>query len=277
MIMQNTQELKYIEGNLLKGKRGLIMGVANNMSIGWGIAQAASAQGAELCFSYQSEILLKRVEPLASSIGSDFLIECDVTNQDSLDNAFEQIEKRWGKIDFIVHSLAFSDKNELKGRFVDTTISNFLNSMNISCYSMIAVAKRAEKLMVDGGSIISLSYYGAEKAIPNYNVMGICKAALEASVKYLAMDLGPQNIRVNAISAGPMRTLAASVIGDFRSMLKYSESVNPLKRNINQVDVGSSAVYLLSDLSSGTTGEILHVDAGFHAVGMSLSQEQSSQ
>lgn len=275
--MQNPKAMEYIKGDLLKGKKGLIMGLANDMSMAWGIAQAASAQGAELCFSYQSEMLHKRVAPLAKSLGSDFLIECDVTKEESLDNTFKQIEQKWGKIDFIVHSLAFSDKNELKGKFVDTTLSNFLNSMNISCYSLIAISKRAESLMNDGGSIITLSYYGAEKAIPNYNVMGVCKAALEASVRYLALDLGPKNIRVNAISAGPMRTLAASVIGDFRSMLKASESVNPLKRIINQVDIGNSALYLLSDLASGTTGEVLHVDAGFHAVGMSLgSQEQQS-
>lgn len=258
----------FVRGSLLEGKRGLIMGVANQMSLGWGIAQAASAQGARLAFSYQSELLLKRIQPLAENVSSEMLLECDATNESQLDAIFAKVEREWGGLDFVIHSIAFSDKNELKGRYVDTTQENFLNTMNISCYSLAAISKRASALMKDGGSIITLSYYGAEKAIPNYNVMGVAKAALEASVKYIANDLGPDGITVNAISAGPVKTLAAAGISDFKSMLKYNESITPLRRNTTLEDVGGSAVYLLSDLSRGTTGEVLHVDSGFHAVGL---------
>ena len=212
----------------------------------------------------------KRVKPLAKEVNSDCLIMCDVTDQDSVKKAFDQIKNKWGKLDFIVHSIAFSDKNELKGRYVDTSLENFQNTMNISCYSFAAVAKYASELMTDGGSMLTLSYYGAEKAVPNYNVMGVAKAALEASVKYVALDLGKDNIRVNAISAGPIKTLAASGIGDFRSVLSWNEENTPLKRNTTIEDVGNSGVYLLSDLSSGVTGEVVHVDSGYHAVGMKL-------
>jgi enoyl-[acyl-carrier protein] reductase I len=255
-------------GSLLAGKTGIIMGVANNMSIGWGIAKAAHSHGANFLFTYQAEALESRVRSLANSIGCDNLIECDVTNDDALDKTFDNISKIAPAIDFIVHSIAFSDKNELNGRYLDTSRSNFSNTMDISCYSFAAVIKRAEKLLVGGASLLSLSYYGAEKAVPNYNVMGVAKAALEASVRYLAVDLGSRNIRVNAISAGPIRTLAASGITGFRSFLKTGELVNPLKRNTSLKDIGGAAIYLLSDLSSGTTGEIVHVDCGFHAVGI---------
>jgi enoyl-[acyl-carrier protein] reductase I len=275
--MEAMEQESFIRGSLLAGKRGLIMGVANQMSLGWGIAQAAHAQGAELAFSYQSELLLKRIQPLAESISSNMLLECDATNQAQLDTLFDQIEKKWGRLDFIVHSIAFSDKNELKGRYVDTSQENFLNTMNISCYSLAAISKRAARLMKDGGSIITLSYYGAEKAIPNYNVMGVAKAALEASVKYIANDLGPDNITVNAISAGPVKTLAAAGISDFKSMLKYNASVTPLRRNTTLEDVGGAAVYLLSDLSRGTTGEVVHVDSGYHAVGMLVASESEDK
>ncbi len=225
-------------GNLMQGKRGVIMGVANNRSIGWGIAKAVAGQGAELAFTYQGEALKRRVEPLAAEVGSDLLIEADVTNEAALDEAFAKIEEKWGKIDFLVHAIAFSDKNELEGRFVDTTPANFQNSMNISVYSFVAVAKRAQKIMNEGGSLVTLTYYGSEKVVPNYNVMGVAKAALEASVRYLAADLGPEGIRVNAISAGAIKTLAAAGIGDFRKMLSYGEANSPLRRNVSIDEVG---------------------------------------
>jgi len=257
-----------MKGNLMQGKRGLIMGVANERSIAWGITQALAAQGAELAFTYQGEALQKRVVPLAASIGSEFTMECDVTNMDSVDVAFAAIEKAWGKIDFVVHAIAYSDKAELDGRYVDTSRANFLNTMDISCYSFTAIALRASKLMKDGGSMITLSYYGAEKVMPHYNVMGVAKAALEASVRYLAEDLGKDGIRVNSISAGPLKTLAASGIGDFRLIFKWNEYNAPLRRNTTLEDVGGSALFLLSDLGSGVTGENLHVDSGYHVVGM---------
>jgi enoyl-[acyl-carrier protein] reductase I len=257
-----------LQPQILKGKKGLIMGVANDKSIAWGIAESMAQHGAKLAFTYQNEMLLKRLEPLAKSIDSENLYECNVADMDSLDRCFDSISKDFGNIDFVIHSIAFSDKNELRGRLVDTSLDNFLNSMNISCFSLIAIAKRAEVLLNEGGSITTLTYYGAEKAIPNYNVMGIAKSALECSVKYLANDMGPKGIRVNAISAGPIKTLAASGIGDFRSMLKMSEQVSPLRRNTSLQDVAGCAVYLSSYLSSGTTGEIIHVDSGYHTVGM---------
>ena len=253
---------------IMNGKRGLIMGVANKQSMAWGIAQACHAQGAEMAFSYQGDALKKRVGPLAESIGCDTVLECDVTNKASMDNLFSELENKWGKIDFIVHAIGFSDKNELRGRYVDTSAENFRMTMDISVYSFTAVAQRAEKIMNEGGSMLTLTYYGAEQVMPHYNVMGVAKAALEASVKYLAEDLGKDGIRVNAISAGPVKTLAASGIGDFRYILKWNELNSPLRRNINIDDVGKSAMYLLSDLSSGVTGENLHVDAGYHVVGM---------
>jgi enoyl-[acyl-carrier protein] reductase I len=252
----------------MAGKRGLIMGLANDKSLAWGISKALSEQGAELAFSYQGEALKKRVAPLASQVGSDFLIECDVADMDNLDRAFAALKERWGTIDFLVHAIGFSDKNELRGKFVDTSLDNFLLTMNISAYSFVAVTQRARAMMADGGSVLTLSYYGAEKVIPHYNVMGVAKAALETSVKYLAMDLGPENIRVNAISAGPIKTLAASGIGDFRYILKWNEYNAPLRRNVTIEDVGGAALYLLSDLASGVTGEIHHVDAGYNVVGM---------
>jgi enoyl-[acyl-carrier protein] reductase I len=257
-----------IKGNLLAGKKGLIMGVANEKSIAWGIAEAMHAQGADLAFTYQGDILKKRVMPLAESVNSEIILPCDVTDMQSMDELFAEIEKKWGKLDYLVHAIAFSDKNELKGRYVDTSLENFLHSMNISCYSFTALGKRAAKLMKDGGSMVTLTYYGAEKVMPNYNVMGVAKAALETSVQYMAVDLGPDNIRVNAISAGPIKTLAAAGIGDFRYILKWNEYNSPLRRNTTLNDVGGAAVYLLSDLASGTTGEVLHVDSGYHVVGM---------
>jgi enoyl-[acyl-carrier protein] reductase I len=253
---------------LMQGKRGLIMGVANNKSIAWGIAQACHEQGAELAFTYQGEALGKRVNPLAESLGSDIVLECDVTDDESMDAVFATLEEKWGKLDFLVHAIGFSDKNELRGRYVDTTAANFDLTMNISIYSFTAVVQRAEKMMPDGGSCLTLTYYGAEKVMPHYNVMGVAKAGLEASVKYLAMDLGPKNIRVNALSAGPIKTLAASGIGDFRYIMKWNELNSPLRRNVTQTEVGKSAMYLLSDLSSGVTGENHHVDAGYNVVGM---------
>lgn len=255
-------------GTLLKGKRGLVMGVANDKSLAWGITQYAAAQGAELAFTYQGEALEKRVKPLAAEVGSDIVLPCDVTNMDSVDATFAEIEKRWGTLDFVVHAIAFSDKNELKGKYVDTSLENFLLTMNVSCYSFTAVARRAAKLMTNGGSLVSLTYYGAEKVVPHYNVMGVAKAALESSIQYLAADLGGQNIRVNGISAGPVKTLAASGIGDFRYILKWNELNSPLRRNTTIEDVGGAGVYLLSELGQGTTGEILHVDSGYHVVGM---------
>ena len=255
-------------GTLMKGKRGLIMGVANDKSIAWGITQYLAAQGAEIAFTYQGEALEKRVRPLASSVGGKLILPCDVTNMASIDAVFDTLEKEWGTIDFVVHAIGFSDKNELKGRYIDTSLDNFLMTMNISVYSFTAVAKRAAKLMKNGGSLLTLTYYGAEKVTPHYNVMGLAKAALEASVKYLAVDLGAENIRVNAISAGPIKTLAAMGIGDFRYILKWNELNSPLKRNTTIEDVGGAGLFLLSDLGAGTTGENLHVDAGYHVVGM---------
>jgi enoyl-[acyl-carrier protein] reductase I len=253
---------------LMQGKRGLIMGLANDRSLAWGIAKKLSEAGAELAFSYQGEALEKRVRPLAASLGSDFLIDCDVADMGALDTAFDTLAARWPTIDFIVHAIGFSDKNELRGRFYDTSLENFQMTMNISVYSFVAVAKRAQAMMPDGGSLVTLSYYGAEKVIPHYNVMGVAKAALEASVKYLAVDLGRDNIRCNAISAGPIKTLAASGIGDFRYILKWNELNSPLKRNVTIEDVGGAGLYLCSDLSSGVTGETHYVDAGYQVVGM---------
>jgi enoyl-[acyl-carrier protein] reductase I len=253
---------------LMAGKRGLIMGLANDKSLAWGISKKLAEAGAEMAFSYQGEALQKRVGPLAASVGSDFLIECDVADMADLDRLFEQLKARWQTIDFVVHAIGFSDKNELRGKYVDTSLDNFLTSMNISAYSFTAVARRAREMMPEGGALLTLSYYGAEKVIPHYNVMGLAKAALETSVKYLAMDLGPENIRVNAISAGPIKTLAASGIGDFRYILKWNEYNSPLRRNVTIEDVGGAGLYLLSDLASGVTGEIHHVDAGYNVVGM---------
>jgi enoyl-[acyl-carrier protein] reductase I len=252
----------------MQGKRGLIMGLANDRSLAWGIAQALGREGAELAFSYQGEALEKRVRPLAEQLGSDTLIDCDVSDMRALDVAFEQLGERWGGLDFLVHAIGFSDKNELRGKFVDTSLDNFLLTMNVSVYSFVAAANRARKLMKAGGSMLTLTYYGAEKVIPHYNVMGVAKAALETSVKYLAMDLGPEGIRVNAVSAGPIKTLAASGIGDFRYIMKWNEYNSPLRRNVTIDDVGGAGLYLLSDLASGVTGETHHVDAGYHVVGM---------
>jgi enoyl-[acyl-carrier protein] reductase I len=252
----------------MAGKRGLIMGLANDRSLAWGIAKKLREEGAELAFSYQGEALEKRVRPLAEEVGSDFLIDCDVADPADLDTAFATLAARWPTIDFIVHAIGFSDKNELRGRYCDTTLDNFLMTMNISVYSFTAVAQRAAAMMPNGGTMLTLSYYGAEKVIPHYNVMGVAKSALETSVKYLAVDLGRDNIRVNAISAGPIKTLAASGIGDFRYILKWNELNAPLKRNTTIEDVGGAGLYLLSDLSSGVTGETHHVDCGYHAVGM---------
>ncbi|OWJ67290.1 enoyl-ACP reductase FabI [Inquilinus limosus] len=253
---------------LLQGKRGLIMGVANDRSIAWGIASACAAQGAELAFTYQGDALHKRVKPLAESVGSTHVLPCDVTDQASIDGVFQTLERDWGRLDFLVHGIAFSDKNELDGLYLNTTRDNFLRTMDISCYSFTAVAQRAVPLMTDGGSLLTLTYYGAERVMPHYNVMGVAKAALEASVRYLAVDLGGRNIRVNAISAGPIKTLAASGIGDFRYILKWNELNAPLKRNVTIEQVGGAGLYLLSDLGSGVTGEVHHVDAGYHTVGM---------
>ena len=253
---------------LMAGQKGLIMGLANDKSIAWGIAKACADAGADLAFSYQGDALKKRVGPLAAELGSDFVVPCDVGDEASVDALFEEVEKRWGKLDFIVHAIGFSDKNELRGRYVDTSRNNFLMSMDISVYSFTSVVQRAEKLMTDGGSCLTLTYYGAEKVMPHYNVMGVAKAALEASVRYLAEDLGKKNIRVNAISAGTIKTLAASGIGDFRLIMKWNEYNSPLRRTVTQEEVGKSALYLLSDLGSAVTGEVLHVDAGYHVVGM---------
>ena len=257
-----------MSNQLMAGKRGLIMGLANDKSIAWGIAQACADAGAELAFSYMGEALKKRVEPLASSLGSDIVLPCDVGDEASIDDMFEALRGRWDSLDFIVHAIGFSDKNELRGRYVDTSRANFAMSMDISVYSFTAVMQRAEKMMGPGGSALTLTYYGAEKVMPHYNVMGVAKAALEASVKYLAEDLGKDGIRVNAISAGPIKTLAASGIGDFRYIMKWNEYNSPLRRNVTTEDVGKAALFLLSDLGSGTTGENLHVDAGYHAIGM---------
>ena len=253
---------------LMKGKRGVILGVANNRSIAWGIAKACADAGAELALTYQGEALKKRVEPLASELGAFVAGHCDVTDPESMDAVFATLKDRWGEIDFLVHAIAFSDKDELTGRFLDTTRDNFNRTMEVSVYSLAALAQRAEKIMVDGGSILTLTYYGAEKVMPHYNVMGVAKAALEASVRYLAVDMGNRGIRVNAISAGPIKTLAASGIGDFRYILKWNEYNAPLKRTVTTDEVGASALYMLSDLSRAVTGEVHHVDSGYHTVGM---------
>ena len=253
---------------LMQGKRGLIMGLANDRSLAWGIAKKLSEAGAELAFSYQGEAMEKRVRPLAESLGAQNLFDCDVSDMESLDALFAALAIRWETIDFVVHAIGFSDKNELRGRYADTSLDNFLMTMNISVYSFTAIAQRAAKMMPNGGALLTLSYYGAEKVVPHYNVMGVAKSALETSVQYLAVDLGRDNIRVNAISAGPIKTLAASGIGDFRLILKWNEYNSPLKRNVTIEDVGGAALYLLSDLSSGVTGETHHVDAGYHVVGM---------
>jgi enoyl-[acyl-carrier protein] reductase I len=253
---------------IMAGKRGLVMGVANERSIAWGIAAQAHAHGAELAFTYQGEALAKRVKPLAESVGSDIVLQCDVTDDASVDEVFRTLEEKWGSIDFVVHAIAYADKEELKGRYVNTSREGFLRSLDISCYSFTAVAQRAVPLMTDGGSLLTLTYYGAEQVMPHYNVMGVAKAALESSVRYLAADLGAQGIRVNAISAGPIKTLAASGIGDFRHILKWNEYNSPLRRNVTIEQVGGAGLYLLSDLSNGVTGEIHHVDSGYHVVGM---------
>lgn len=271
-----NQDTIFPVGQLLKGKRGLITGIANNMSIAWYIAQIAKAHGAELALTYQGEVLEKRIMPLAAELGCSKVLQCDVTDESSMDNLFQDLEKDWGQLDFLVHSIAFADKNELRGRYIETSLANFTNSMNISCYSLTALAKRAEPLMKNGGSIITLTYYGAEKVVPFYNVMGVAKAALECSVKYLANDMGAGNIRVNAISAGPIRTLAASGIGDFKSMLRMHENTAPLKRNTTQGDVAGSALYLLSDLSNGVTGEVHYVDGGFNVMAIGSRESVSS-
>jgi enoyl-[acyl-carrier protein] reductase I len=253
---------------IMAGKRGLIMGVANARSIAWGIAQSCRRHGAELAFTYQGDALRKRVEPLAAEAGSDIVIPCDVSDDLSIDRTFEILKERWGSLDFLVHAIAFSDKDELTGRYIDTTGGNFTKTLYISCYSLTAVAQRAERLMGAGGSILTLTYYGAEKWMPHYNVMGVAKAALEASVRYLAADLGEQNIRINAISAGPIKTLAAAGVGDFRYILRWNEYNSPLRRVVTIEEVGDAAFFLLSDLGRAVTGEILHVDAGYHIVGM---------
>jgi enoyl-[acyl-carrier protein] reductase I len=253
---------------LMAGKRGLVMGVANDRSIAWGIARAVAAEGASLAFTYQGEALLKRVKPLADSVGATHVLPCDVTDEGSLDSVFAALGEDWGAIDFVVHAIAFSDKEELKGRYVETTRQNFTMTLDISCYSFTAVCQRAVKLMPKGGSLLTLTYYGAERVMPHYNVMGVAKAALEASVRYLAADLGGQGIRVNAISAGPIKTLAASGIGDFRYILRWNELNSPLKRNVTIEQVGGAALYLLSDLSQAVSGEVHHVDSGYHVVGM---------
>ena len=253
---------------LMAGKRGLIMGLANDRSLAWGIAQQLSDHGADLAFSYQGEAIEKRVRPLAEKLGSSLLVDCDVSDMAALDRTFEQLKKSWDRLDFVVHAIGFSDKTELRGGYVDTSLDNFLMTMNISVYSFVAVAQRARAMMADGGSLLTLSYYGAEKVIPHYNVMGVAKSALETSVKYLAADLGRENIRVNAISAGPIKTLAASGIGDFRYIMKWNEYNSPLRRNVTIEDVGGAGLYLLSDLASGVTGEVHHVDAGYNVVGM---------
>ena len=253
---------------LMQGKRGLVMGVANDRSIAWGIAKAAADQGAELAFTYQGDALKKRVEPLAAGIGSDIVLPCDVTDFASIDAVFEVLKEKWGSIDFIVHAIAYSNKDELKGGYIDTTPENFNMTMNISCYSFTAVCQRARALLNEGASLLTLTYFGAERVMPHYNVMGVAKAALEASVRYLAEDLGKSGVRVNAMSAGPMKTLAASGIGDFRYILKWNEYNSPLRRNVNMDDIGGAGVYLLSSLSSGVTGETHHVDCGYNVVGM---------
>jgi enoyl-[acyl-carrier protein] reductase I len=274
--MHDTRVAAPLTGPLLAGKKGLIMGVANERSLTWGIAQVAAAQGAELAFTYQGDALFKRVKPLAQSIGVSILEPCDVTDEASVDALFDSLRAKWGHLDFVVHGIAYSDKTELDGHYVDTTRANFLRTMDISCYSFTSVAQRAVALMPQGGSLLTLTYIGAERVMPHYNVMGIAKAALEASVHYLAVDLGGRNIRVNAVSAGPIKTLAASGIGDFRSILRWNELNAPLKRNVTTLDVGHAALFALSDLGAGMTGEIMHVDAGYHTVGM-LSVDEARQ
>jgi enoyl-[acyl-carrier protein] reductase I len=256
------------EGKIMAGRRGLIMGLANNRSIAWGIAKACASQGAEIALTYQGDALRKRVEPLAQELGAHVVGHCDVTDPATIDATFDALARRWGGLDFLVHAIAFSDKDELTGRYVDTTQANFQRTMDISVYSFTSVVQRAEKLMGNGGSVLTLTYYGAEKVMPHYNVMGVAKAALEASVKYLAVDLGKNGIRVNAISAGPIKTLAASGIGDFRYILKWNEYNSPLRRTTTIEEVGDSAAFLLSDMGRGITGEVMHVDSGYHVVGM---------
>jgi enoyl-[acyl-carrier protein] reductase I len=253
---------------LMPGKRGLVMGVANDRSLAWGIAKAVATQGAELAFTYQGEALEKRVRPLAASLGSSLLLDCDVTDEASVEKVFAALAERWGTLDFVVHAIAFSDKEELKGKYVETTRANFLRTMDVSCFSFTDVCRRAAALMPNGGSLLTLTYLGAERVMPHYNVMGVAKAALEASVRYIAVDLGGQGIRVNAVSAGPIKTLAASGIGDFRYILKWNQYNSPLKRNVTIEEVGGAGLYLLSDLSAGVTGEVHHVDCGYHVVGM---------
>lgn len=262
----------------MTGKRGLIMGVANDRSIAWGIAKACAEQGAELAFTYQGDAFLKRVKPLAEGIGSKILLECDVTEEDSLDNVFATLKEEWGNdLDFVVHAVAYSDKEELAGRYVDTTLNNFLQTMHISCYSFTSVARRAAELMGDGGSMLTLTYLGAERVMPSYNVMGVAKAALESSVRYLASDLGPDNIRVNALSAGPMKTLAGSAISNARYTFRHNVETAPLRRSVTLEEVGNSAMFLLSDLSGAITGEVQYVDCGFHALGMKMPEAKSEE
>ena len=264
----NSKQKAVVNSNIMKNKIGIVMGVANERSLAWGVTKALSDNGADIILTYQGEALKKRIIPLADKAKAKDIFECDVSEEESIKSTFDKIHKKYGKIDFIVHAIAYSDKEELKGKYIETTRNNFLQSMDISCYSFTSVANYASKIMNDGGSMLTLSYYGAEKVIPHYNVMGIAKAALEASVMYLAADLGNREIRVNGISAGPVKTLAASGIGDFRYILKWNEYNAPLKRNTNLDDVGGAALFLLSNLSSGTTGEIVHVDSGYHVVGM---------
>ena len=261
-------EINMTASGLMQGKRGLIMGVANDKSIAWAIAKASADAGAKLAFTYQGDALAKRVTPLAEQAGSSLVIPCDVSDDASMDALFDILQTQWGRLDFVVHAIAFSDKSELKGRYLETSAENFARTLHISCFSLTEIAKRAEPLMTDGGALLTLTYYGAERFMPHYNVMGVAKAALEASVMYLANDLGPNNIRVNAMSAGPMRTLAASGIGDFRYILRWNEVNSPLRRNVTLADVGKAGLYLVSDLSTGVTGEIHHVDCGYHTVGM---------
>jgi enoyl-[acyl-carrier protein] reductase I len=259
---------EFIESDLMVGRRGLIVGVANNHSIAWGIAQALAAAGAELAFTYQDAAFGKRVEPLAKSVGSDIVLPCDVEEPESLDQVFESLDKKWGRMDFLVHAVAFSDKEELRGRYIDTSRENFLRTLNVSCFSFTDLARRASALMTDGGAMVTLTYLGAERVMPSYNVMGVAKAALEASLRYLAVDLGKDGIRVNAISAGPMRTLAGAAVGDARYVYSYNRDNAPLNRNVELAEVGNAGLYMLSDLSGGVTGEVMFVDSGFHAVGI---------
>ena len=259
---------KELNNGIMSGKRGIVMGVANDRSIAWGIAKAAADQGAEVAFTYQGEALEKRVRPLAESIGSNIVLPCDVSSDEAIDQTFQALKEKWGTIDFVVHAIAYSDKEELKGEYIDTSRKNFYTTMDISVYSFTAVAKRAADMMPNGGSMLTLTYHGAERVMPHYNVMGVAKAALESSVRYLAADLGSEKIRVNSLSAGPIKTLAASGIGDFRYILKWNQYNSPLRRNVTLKDVGGSGVYLLSNLSAGVTGETHHVDCGYHIVGM---------